>query len=79
MAGAISEQPVRRSRSGSWRCWSRWRWRSNLPTAQARIARAQGDTAKARKAYQDFFALWKDADANLPILIEARKDYDKLK
>ena len=30
----------------------------------ARAAALQGDTAKARKAYQDFFALWKDADAN---------------
>jgi eukaryotic-like serine/threonine-protein kinase len=45
----------------------------------ARAAALQGDTTKARKAYQDFFALWKDADANLPILIEARKEYDKLK
>lgn len=45
----------------------------------ARAAALQGDTAKARKAYQDFFALWKDADATLPILIEAKKEYDKLK
>ena len=45
----------------------------------ARAAALQGDTAKARKAYQDFFALWKDADANLSIVIEARKEYDKLK
>ena len=44
----------------------------------ARAAALQGDTAKARKAYQDFFALWKDADANVPVLIEARKEYDKL-
>jgi hypothetical protein len=39
----------------------------------------QGDTAKAPKAYEDFFAFWKDADADLPILIEARKEYQKLK
>ncbi|HEX6188577.1 MAG TPA: protein kinase [Pyrinomonadaceae bacterium] len=45
----------------------------------ARAAALQGDTAKARKAYQDFFALWKDADATLPILIEAKNEYDKLK
>src|SRR5262249_35182498 len=35
------------------------------PLAQLGLARAavlQGDTVKARKAYQDFFALWKDAD-----------------
>src|SRR5260370_1104750 len=44
----------------------------------ARGATLQGDTAKARKAYQDFFALWKDADPDNPILIEAKKEYEKL-
>jgi predicted Zn-dependent protease len=44
----------------------------------ARAAALAGDTAKARKAYQDFFALWKDADADLPVLIEAKKEYEKL-
>ncbi|HKG46630.1 MAG TPA: protein kinase [Pyrinomonadaceae bacterium] len=38
-----------------------------------------GDTAGARKAYQDFFAMWKDADADLPVLVEARKEYEALK
>jgi eukaryotic-like serine/threonine-protein kinase len=37
-----------------------------------------GDAAKARAAYQDFFALWKDADPDLPILKEARAEYAKL-
>ncbi len=45
----------------------------------ARAAMLQGDTSKARKSYQDFLALWKDADADLPILIEAKKEYEKLK
>jgi serine/threonine protein kinase/tetratricopeptide (TPR) repeat protein len=52
------------------------------PLAHLGLARAavlQGDTAKARKEYQDFLALWKDADADLPILIEAKKEYEKLK
>jgi tetratricopeptide (TPR) repeat protein len=31
-----------------------------------------GDTAKSRAAYQDFFALWKDADPEIPILKQAR-------
>jgi serine/threonine protein kinase/tetratricopeptide (TPR) repeat protein len=44
----------------------------------ARGAVLQGDIAKARKAYQDFFALWKDADADNPILIEAKKEYERL-
>ena len=52
------------------------------PLAHVGLARAavlQGDTAKARKAYQDFFALWKDADSDVSVLIEARKEYEKLK
>jgi hypothetical protein len=31
------------------------------------------------KAYQDFFALWKDADADTPNLKEAKAEYEKLK
>ena len=38
----------------------------------------QGDTAKAKAAYQDFFALWKDADPDIPILIAAKSEYAKL-
>ena len=52
------------------------------PLAQLGLARAavlSGDTTKARKSYQDFFALWKDADPDLPILQEARREYEKLK
>ncbi len=45
----------------------------------ARAAALQGDAAKAQKAYEDFFTLWKDADADLPIMIEAKKEYEKLK
>jgi serine/threonine protein kinase/tetratricopeptide (TPR) repeat protein len=45
----------------------------------ARAAALSGDPTKARKAYQDFFALWKDADPNIPILQEARREYEKLK
>src|SRR6267143_1841426 len=38
----------------------------------------QGDTAKARAAYQDFLALWKHADLDIPILREAKAEYAKL-
>lgn len=41
------------------------------------IVAEAGDTAQSRKAYQDFFALWKDADAELPILSAARKEYEQ--
>jgi serine/threonine protein kinase/Flp pilus assembly protein TadD len=54
-----------------------------FPLAQLGYARANalnGDTAAARKAYQDLlFVLWKDADATLPPLVAARAEYDKLK
>jgi tetratricopeptide (TPR) repeat protein/predicted Ser/Thr protein kinase len=38
----------------------------------------QGDKAKARTAYQDFFALWKGADLDIPILKESKTEYAKL-
>ena len=49
--------------------------------AHLQIARAyamQGDTAKAKAAYQDFLTLWKDADPDIPILIAAKAEYAKL-
>jgi eukaryotic-like serine/threonine-protein kinase len=44
----------------------------------ARAYALQGDTAKARAAYNDFFTLWKDADPDIPILKEAKAEYAKL-
>jgi serine/threonine protein kinase/tetratricopeptide (TPR) repeat protein len=57
--------------------------RNYLPGALAHLGlgRAyalQGELAKARLAYQDFFALWKDADPDVPILKEAKAEYAKL-
>jgi serine/threonine protein kinase/tetratricopeptide (TPR) repeat protein len=49
--------------------------------ARLGVARAyvlEGDTAKARTAYQDFFALWKDADPDIPILQQAKAEYAHL-
>ena len=43
-----------------------------------RAAAITGDTAAARKAYEDFFAVWKDADQDLPVVVEARKEYEQL-
>ena len=50
-------------------------WRLNLARAYA----LQGDSAKAKTAYQDFFATWKDADPDIPVLIAAKSEYAKLK
>jgi serine/threonine protein kinase/tetratricopeptide (TPR) repeat protein len=44
----------------------------------ARAAALTGEQAKARKAYQDFFALWKDADPDISVLKEAKAEYAKL-
>jgi tetratricopeptide (TPR) repeat protein len=45
---------------------------------QGRAYALQGDVARARAAYQDFLALWKDADPDIPILKEAKTEYAKL-
>jgi Tfp pilus assembly protein PilF len=56
----------------------------NCPTgalAHLGLARAyvlQGDTVKARAAYQDFLSLWKDADADIPTLRQAKAEFAKL-
>jgi predicted Zn-dependent protease len=53
-----------------------------VPIAHLGAARAYtkgGDLAKARTAYQDFLAAWKDADPDLPILIAAKQEYAALK
>jgi eukaryotic-like serine/threonine-protein kinase len=44
----------------------------------ARSYSAQGDTAKARAAYQDFLTIWKDADPDIPILKHAKTEYAKV-
>ena len=52
------------------------------PLAQLGLARAYalaGDTAASRKAYQDFLGLWKDADPDAPLLIQAKAEYSSLK
>ena len=51
------------------------------PLARLGLGRAyvlQGDSAKAKAAYQDFFAAWKEADPDVPILKDAKAEYAKL-
>ena len=45
---------------------------------QARALARLGEQAKARRAYEEFFALWKNADDDIPILREAREEYARL-
>ncbi len=57
------------------------RFTESFPLAQLGVARAyaqQGDSAKAKLAYQDVLASWKDADPDLPILQQAKAEYAKL-
>jgi eukaryotic-like serine/threonine-protein kinase len=57
-----------------WNCWTGALAHLGLARAYA----MQGDTAKARAAYNDFFTLWKDADPDIPILVAAKVEYAKL-
>jgi serine/threonine protein kinase/tetratricopeptide (TPR) repeat protein len=57
-----------------WNCWTG----ALAHLGVARGLAMQGNTAKAKTAYQDFFLLWKDADPDIPILIAAKAEYAKL-
>jgi tetratricopeptide (TPR) repeat protein len=49
--------------------------------ARLQLARAlvlSGDVVKAKKAYDDLFTLWKDADAGVPVIKQARSEFDNL-
>ena len=58
-------------------------WNSPIGAlAHLQLGRAfamQGDTARARAAYQDFLTLWKDADPDIPVLKQAQAEYAKFK
>jgi tetratricopeptide (TPR) repeat protein len=52
-----------------------------IPAAQLELGRVYqklGDIAKARIAYQNFLAAWKDADPDVPLLRQAKLEYAKL-
>jgi DNA-binding winged helix-turn-helix (wHTH) protein/tetratricopeptide (TPR) repeat protein len=56
-------------------------WELFEPLSQLGLAQAyakQGDLENSRKAYDDFFATWKDADPGIPILHQAKAEYRKL-
>ena len=44
----------------------------------ARAEAALGQPVEARKTYERFFELWKDADADVPLLVQAKAEYEKL-
>lgn len=56
-------------------------WGPFYPVSYVGVARASalaGDMPESRKAYQDFLTLWKDADPEIPILKQAKAEYDRL-
>ena len=67
-----------------WNCWTGALARLGVARAnalQARISQgADADAARVRSlaAYQDFLALWRDADPDIPILNEAKMEYAKV-
>jgi eukaryotic-like serine/threonine-protein kinase len=75
LAAAAEFQKILNHRGLLWNC-------ATGALAHVGLARAwalQGDTAKAKAAYQDFLTLWKDADPDIPVLIAAKSEYAKLK
>jgi hypothetical protein len=44
----------------------------------ARAYAGAGRIAEARKTYEEVFRIWKNADPDLPLLLEARQEYAKL-
>jgi DNA-binding winged helix-turn-helix (wHTH) protein/tetratricopeptide (TPR) repeat protein len=59
-----------------WPAWEEYEPLSQLGLAQAYAK--QGDTDLSRRAYDDFFNTWKDADPDIPILVQAKSEYKKL-
>ena len=53
-------------------------WGSLARLGLARAYALQGDTVKAKTAYEDFLVLWKDADPDIPIYKQAKAEYAKL-
>jgi len=56
----------------------------NFPTAAlahlglARAHTLTGEIVRARTQYEEFFALWKDGDSEIPVLRQAKREYAKL-
>jgi tetratricopeptide (TPR) repeat protein/predicted Ser/Thr protein kinase len=74
-ASAAEFQKILNHRGLLWNC-------ATGALAHLGLARAyalQGETAKAKAAYQDFLTLWKDADPDIPILIAAKSEYARMK
>jgi eukaryotic-like serine/threonine-protein kinase len=54
-------------------------WGAQARLGLARAYALQGNTDKARHAFQDFLTLWKDADPDVPILKQVKAEYARLR
>jgi serine/threonine protein kinase/tetratricopeptide (TPR) repeat protein len=82
-AGAAAEfEKILNHKGANWgSAWKRPYWGQFYSLSYLGLARGSalaGDRAKAGKAYQDFLTLWKDADADIPVLKQAKAEYAKL-
>ena len=50
-----------------------------IPAAEVEQMLMQVASARAKKTYEQFFAFWKDADPDIPLLLQAGKEYAALK
>jgi eukaryotic-like serine/threonine-protein kinase len=80
---AAEFQKIASQKGANWaRSWRYPYWGQFYSLSYLGIARGSalaGDTARAAKAFQNFFELWKDADPGIPILQEAKSEYAKLR
>jgi hypothetical protein len=79
---AAEFQKIVDHKGASWGAtWVHPNWGLYYSLSHLGLARASvlaGDKAKAGRAYQDFFALWKNADPGIPVLKQAQAEYVKL-
>ena len=61
-----------------WGLVGNFSWGALARLGLARAYATQGETAQSRAAYQEFLALWKDADPDIPLLNHAKSEYAKL-
>ncbi|KAA6465202.1 tetratricopeptide repeat protein [Acidobacteria bacterium AB60] len=79
---ATEFEKITRNKGTSWGAtWVHPNWGQYYALAYLGVARGYGltgDKVRAKKAFEDFFALWRDADRDLPILIGAKTEYKVL-
>jgi tetratricopeptide (TPR) repeat protein len=80
---AVAEfQKIAEHKGASWGAtWVHPNWGQYYALSYLGMARGfalAGDTANSRKAYQDFFQLWKDADRDIPIFKQAKTEFAKM-